>query len=139
MARRIIRNSFGAAALAAGALMSASCSNFNMVPRCEEMGEGIALALIPNDLVPPGGQIDRAKVDAIVEVRDLREVGAGYNQRVCRGTVALKDGSSEVTTEFKVEQSEGAQHWQDITFLGHGNPQFDRIGARVRSAYAGVQ
>jgi hypothetical protein len=112
------------------------CSKFNMVPPCSEMGDGIALALIPNELVPTGAQIDRARVKSLITVSDLSEVNAGYNQRTCRGTLTLNDGSQHVSTTFLIEQSEGAQHWQVVTFLGRGDPAFDQLIQRVQAEYS---
>lgn len=106
-----------------------------MVPHCETMGDGVALALIPNSLVPRGGQIDAVRVGAIVAVRDLKEVESGYNRRTCRGVIALKDGSGQYDATFRFEQAEGAQNWQEITFLDQGKPEFDHLIAKIQKAY----
>lgn len=112
------------------------CSKFNMVPPCSDVGDGVALALIPNSLVPAGEQINRERVKSLVAVSDLAEVSADYNQRTCRGTLSLVDGSQSVTTTFRLEQAEGAQHWQVITFLGQGDPAFVHLAQRLQNQYA---
>ena len=122
-----------AAALASGA--GSGCSEFNMVPRCDAMGAGVAVALIPNSLVPPGQQIDKARVASIVTVGDLTEIDSGYNRRTCRGMIKLANSSDQYEATFRLDQAEGAQNWQVISFLDHGKPEFDHLVAEVQQAY----
>jgi hypothetical protein len=113
------------------------CSKFNMVPRCEDLGPSISLALIPNSLVTRGHEIDRARVASIVSVSDLSEIKNGYNSRTCRGEIRLADGSDQFAATFRLDQAEGAQNWQSIACLDRGNPKFDRLVAEVQQAYIG--
>jgi hypothetical protein len=119
-----------------GTVALSGCSQFNMVPSCDSVARGVALALIPNSLVPPGGQIDQARVLSIVSVTDLREVTSAYNSRTCRGVIALSDGSARFEATFRLDQAEGARSWQEIQFLDRGNPRFDGLVAGVQQAYA---
>jgi hypothetical protein len=114
------------------------CSEFNMTPPCAEAGPGVALALIPNSLVPPGGQLDKRRVWSLVTVSDLSEIASGYNHRTCQATLSLADGSLSVRTSFRLEQAEGAQSWQKVTFLDVGRPDFDQLITVLHTAYAGL-
>jgi len=130
---RINKAIFGALA---SAIALGGCSQFNMVPPCDSVGWSVALALIPNSLIPTGRQIDQARVLSIVSVTELSEVASAYNSRTCRGVIALPDGSERFQTIFRLDQAEGAQNWQEIKFLDRGNPQFDRLVAQVQQSYA---
>jgi hypothetical protein len=106
-----------------------------MVPRCEDLGPSIGLALIPNSLVLHGHRLDRMRVASIVSVSDLSEIEQGYNRRTCRGMIKLADGSDEFAATFRLDQAEGAQNWQSITFQDRGNPKFDRLVAEIQREY----
>jgi|LakMenEpi03Aug12_release.lakeMendotaPanAssembly.Ray.scaffolds.fasta_scaffold121615_4 hypothetical protein len=112
------------------------CSEFNLVPPCSELGEGVAIALIPNSLVSAAGHIDRQRVRSLAILTDLFEVAHGYNQRTCRGTLVFKPTSRRIKITFRVEQAEGAQNWQKVAFLDAGQPDFDDVVSLITNAYA---
>jgi hypothetical protein len=128
-----------AAAGVSALLLLQGCSAFNMTPPCSDMVEGISLSLIPNSMVPTGGQIDRARVAAIVSVSDLQEIGGGYNTRMCRATIALRDGSARASTVVQLDQAEGARHWVVVKFTTPDDPDLARVVALVRRAYVSKQ
>lgn len=123
-------------ALAPMLVALSGCSAFNLVPECAELAETVPITLIPAELVPPGGEIDRARVASLVRVFDAAEVDAGYNVRTCRARIQLSDGSAAVPIMFRAEQSEGAQGWQRITFLNEG-ADFAELVYALRLAYRG--
>lgn len=127
---------FGAVAAIAAIIGLGGCSEFNMVPPCSELGDEVVVALIPNAMVGSEGRIDKARVLSLAGMIRLSEVGHGYNQRTCRGILVYNPTSEQITTTFRVEQAEGAQHWQRVTFLDAGQPDFDRMVSAVRGAYA---
>ena len=106
-----------------------------MVPHCEAMAADVAVALIPNSLVPSGGQVDKTRVASIVTVDNLHDVDTGYNRRTCQGIIRLVNGSAQYEATFRVEQAEGLQDWKVVTFLDHGKPEFDQLVTQIQRAY----
>lgn len=106
-----------------------------MVPQCTELGD-VVVTLIPNRLAGIDGHIDRERVRSLAAAADLSEVAHGYNQRTCRGVLIYRPTSEQVAITFRVEQAEGAQHWQKVTFLDAGRPEFDRLVSLIQGAYA---
>lgn len=120
------------AAVAAFAAVLGSCSQFNMVARCEETGDGLLRTLAGIDRAT---KPDRGRLAAIARVSGFAELGSGYNSRRCRATVTLADDSRAADYVYDIRQSEGLQRWYEITLADAPGAEAEAVAGIIAGAY----